>query len=52
MIFGLLCLGCRLVRGDELQLRLRLRRLRNELEDSRDYIFRAAGVPQDLFRPN
>jgi 5-methylthioadenosine/S-adenosylhomocysteine deaminase len=29
-----------------------LRRLRNELEDSRDYIFSAAGVPQDLFRPN
>jgi cytosine/adenosine deaminase-related metal-dependent hydrolase len=29
-----------------------LRSLRNELEDSRDYIFSAAGVPQDLFRPN
>jgi 5-methylthioadenosine/S-adenosylhomocysteine deaminase len=29
-----------------------LRRLRNELEDSRDHIFSAAGVPQDLFRPN
>jgi predicted dehydrogenase len=26
MIFGLLCLGCRLVRGDELQLRLRRHR--------------------------
>jgi 5-methylthioadenosine/S-adenosylhomocysteine deaminase len=29
-----------------------LRRLRNELEDSRDYLFKAAGIPQDLFRPN
>ena len=29
-----------------------LRRLRAELEDSRDYLFQAAGVPQDLFRPN
>jgi cytosine/adenosine deaminase-related metal-dependent hydrolase len=29
-----------------------LRRLRNELENSRDYVFKAAGVPQDLFRPN
>jgi 5-methylthioadenosine/S-adenosylhomocysteine deaminase len=26
--------------------------LRRQLEDSRDYIFSAAGVPQDLFRPN
>jgi cytosine/adenosine deaminase-related metal-dependent hydrolase len=29
-----------------------LRALRRELEDSRDYLFRAAGIPQDLFRPN
>ena len=29
-----------------------LRRLRGELEASRDYIFRTAGVPQNLFRPN
>jgi len=29
-----------------------LRRLRRELEDSRDYLFSAAGVPQNLFRPN
>ena len=29
-----------------------LPRLRNQLEDSRDYIFNAAGVPQDLFRSN
>ena len=29
-----------------------LRRLRGELEDSRDFLFQAAGVPQDLFRPN
>ena len=29
-----------------------LRRLRSELADSRDYLFQAAGVPQDLFRPN
>ena len=29
-----------------------LRRLRRELEESRDYLFSAAGVPQDLFRPN
>ncbi len=26
--------------------------LRRELEASRDYLFEAAGVPQDLFRPN
>ena len=29
-----------------------LRRLRRELEKSRDDIFEAANVPQDLFRPN
>ena len=29
-----------------------VRRLRRELEASRDYLFSAAGVPQDLFRPN
>ena len=29
-----------------------LRRLRNDLEDSRDYVFRAAGIPQNLFRPH
>ena len=29
-----------------------LRRLRNDLEDSRDYVFRAAGIPHDLFRPH
>jgi len=29
-----------------------LPRLRNQLEDSRDFIFRAANVPQNLFRPN
>jgi 5-methylthioadenosine/S-adenosylhomocysteine deaminase len=29
-----------------------LRRLRGELEDSRDFLFQAAGVPQHLFRPN
>ena len=27
-----------------------LRRLRQQLEASRDYIFQAAGVPQNLFR--
>jgi 5-methylthioadenosine/S-adenosylhomocysteine deaminase len=27
-----------------------LRRLRQQLEESRDYVFSAAGVPQDLFR--
>ena len=26
--------------------------LRRDLENSRDYLFRAAGIPQDLFRPN
>jgi hypothetical protein len=26
--------------------------LRGELEASRDYLFRAAGIPQNLFRPN
>jgi cytosine/adenosine deaminase-related metal-dependent hydrolase len=29
-----------------------LGRLRRDLENSRDYVFQAAGVPQDLFRPN
>ncbi|HMG59860.1 MAG TPA: amidohydrolase family protein [Burkholderiales bacterium] len=29
-----------------------LRRLRGELEDSRDFLFGAAGITQDLFRPN
>ncbi len=29
-----------------------LPRLRNQLEASRDYIFSAAGIPQDLFRSN
>ena len=29
-----------------------LNRLRDQLEDSRDYIFKAAGVTQDLFRSN
>ena len=29
-----------------------LRRLRHELEESRDHVFQAAGIPQDLFRPN
>ena len=28
-----------------------LRRLRQQIEASRDYIFSAAGIPQDLFRP-
>ncbi|MEO6408436.1 MAG: amidohydrolase family protein [Burkholderiaceae bacterium] len=27
-------------------------RLRTQLEDSRDYLFRAVNIPQDLFRPN
>ena len=29
-----------------------LRSLRRELEASRDYLFDAAGIPQNLFRPN
>jgi cytosine/adenosine deaminase-related metal-dependent hydrolase len=29
-----------------------LDRLRREIESSRDYIFSAAGIPQDLFRSN
>ena len=29
-----------------------LPRLRDKLEASRDYIFAAAGIPQDLFRSN
>ncbi|MGH8697298.1 MAG: amidohydrolase family protein, partial [Burkholderiales bacterium] len=29
-----------------------LRSLRRELENSRDYLFAAAGIPQNLFRPN
>jgi 5-methylthioadenosine/S-adenosylhomocysteine deaminase len=33
-------------------LDVNLSRLRRELEDSRDYIFSAAGIPQDVFRPN
>jgi 5-methylthioadenosine/S-adenosylhomocysteine deaminase len=33
-------------------LDVNLRKLRQELEDSRDFLFHAAGIPQDLFRPN
>jgi cytosine/adenosine deaminase-related metal-dependent hydrolase len=33
-------------------LDVNLRSLRRELENSRDYVFAAAGIPQDLFRPN
>src|SRR5262245_4318912 len=29
-----------------------LRHLRSDLEDSRDYLFSAAGIPQNRFRPN
>jgi cytosine/adenosine deaminase-related metal-dependent hydrolase len=29
-----------------------LSRLRAQLEDSRDYLFAAAGIPKDVFRPN
>lgn len=29
-----------------------LNRLRRQLENSRDYLFKAAGIPQDLFRTN
>ncbi len=32
-------------------LDVNLNRLRRELENSRDYLFDAAGIPQDLFRP-
>jgi 5-methylthioadenosine/S-adenosylhomocysteine deaminase len=33
-------------------LDVNLGRLRRQLEDSRDYVFSAAGIPKDLFRPN
>ena len=33
-------------------LEVNLNRLRRELETSRDYLFDAANIPQDLFRPN
>ena len=33
-------------------LGVRLNRLRRDLEASRDYLFDAARIPQDLFRPN
>jgi 5-methylthioadenosine/S-adenosylhomocysteine deaminase len=33
-------------------LNVNLRRLRNQLENSRDFLFAAAGIEQDLFRPN
>ena len=33
-------------------LDVNLRRLREDLEASRDFLFGAAGIPQDLFRPN
>jgi 5-methylthioadenosine/S-adenosylhomocysteine deaminase len=33
-------------------LDVNLGKLRRELENSRDFLFDAAGVPQDLFRPN
>ena len=28
-----------------------LNKLRNDLENSRDYVFKTAGIPQDLFSP-
>jgi hypothetical protein len=33
-------------------LNVNLNRLRRQLENSRDFLFDAAGIPQDLFRPN
>ena len=33
-------------------LNVNLSRLRRQLEDSRDFLFDAAGIPQNLFRPN
>ena len=33
-------------------LDLNLGRLRRELEASRDYLFAAAGIPRDLYRPS
>jgi len=33
-------------------LDVNLQKLRRELENSRDYLFGAAGIPQDLFRPD
>jgi len=33
-------------------LDVNLRKLRHDLENSRDYLFGAAGIPQDLYRPN
>ena len=33
-------------------LDVNLDKLRNDLENSRDYVFKAAGIAQDLFRPN
>jgi cytosine/adenosine deaminase-related metal-dependent hydrolase len=33
-------------------LNVNLRRLRGQLEQSRDFLFEAAGIQQDLFRPN
>jgi hypothetical protein len=33
-------------------LEVDLPRLRQQLEDSRDYLFGAAGIPQNLFRSN
>jgi len=33
-------------------LDVNLGKLRRDLENSRDYLFDAAGIPQDLFRPN
>jgi cytosine/adenosine deaminase-related metal-dependent hydrolase len=33
-------------------LEVNLRKLRGDLEASRDYLFDAAGIAQDLFRPN
>jgi 5-methylthioadenosine/S-adenosylhomocysteine deaminase len=33
-------------------LDVNLGKLRRDLESSRDYLFQAAGIPQDLFRPN
>jgi len=32
--------------------KVNLTKLRNDLENSRDYVFKAAGIPVDLFDPH
>ncbi len=42
----------KVLKWDGRLLGVNLNRLRRQLENSRDFLFETAGIPQDLFRPN